>query len=230
MLHDHPDQTVRAFHAAVMANPQDDSARLILADRLEEVEELERAEFIRIQIELSKQPNRIPTIGVNGKVTFPRHPRLGALWDRHDILMRSHKALGISETTYPPTLESYFARGFITRVSCKCTAWRVHGTWLCLEHPIDKVDLSDKDPLEHSYSLLPIYYWYNSLFYEESIYRLPPSIFDHLPVVAGFLKSGSPRGAIINYTTSTVAMKELSDACLSWARSQNAIPLPAASR
>jgi len=43
-----------ALHAAVFANPDDDTVRLIYADELESSGDAERAEFIRLQVELAK--------------------------------------------------------------------------------------------------------------------------------------------------------------------------------
>jgi uncharacterized protein (TIGR02996 family) len=48
MLPDHP------FHQALLANPDDDTLRLVIADWLEENDQPARAEFIRVQIELAR--------------------------------------------------------------------------------------------------------------------------------------------------------------------------------
>lgn len=42
---------------AIIDNPDDDALRLVFADWLEDHGEFERAEFIRVQIELAKSPN-----------------------------------------------------------------------------------------------------------------------------------------------------------------------------
>jgi uncharacterized protein (TIGR02996 family) len=42
---------------AIIENPDDDALRLVFADWLRDHDELERAEFIRVQIELAKLPN-----------------------------------------------------------------------------------------------------------------------------------------------------------------------------
>lgn len=46
-----------ALLAAVLAHPDDDTPRLVYADWLQENGQLERAEFIRVQIELARRPN-----------------------------------------------------------------------------------------------------------------------------------------------------------------------------
>src|SRR5688572_20997900 len=45
-----------AFLADIIANPDDDGPRLVYADWLEDNGQPERAEFIRLQIELSRLP------------------------------------------------------------------------------------------------------------------------------------------------------------------------------
>jgi uncharacterized protein (TIGR02996 family) len=49
-----------AFLTAIKANPADDVSRLVYADWLQENGEPERAEFIRVQIELTKTPKELP--------------------------------------------------------------------------------------------------------------------------------------------------------------------------
>src|SRR5579872_702669 len=45
---------------AILENPADDSARLVYADWLDEHGQSERAEFIRVQIELQTTPEKLP--------------------------------------------------------------------------------------------------------------------------------------------------------------------------
>lgn len=55
-VYDHPEY--RALLAAVCAAPDDDLPRMVLADWLEENGEGERAEWIRVQVERAKTPDR----------------------------------------------------------------------------------------------------------------------------------------------------------------------------
>jgi uncharacterized protein (TIGR02996 family) len=67
-----------AFLRAIRANPDDDTARLAFADWLDENDEPERAEFIRVQIELEPVRYRID------------NPRARELHKREDALLRAH--------------------------------------------------------------------------------------------------------------------------------------------
>src|SRR5262245_36580943 len=65
-----------ALFRAILDNPDDDSLRLVHADFLEEHGEPERAEFIRVQIELSRLP--------------AGDPRRGPLAAREERLLAEH--------------------------------------------------------------------------------------------------------------------------------------------
>jgi len=65
-----------ALHAAVCANPDDDTPRLVFADWLQEHGEEERAEFIRVQIELERLPV--------GKKRAAKEARAKELLDAHE--------------------------------------------------------------------------------------------------------------------------------------------------
>jgi uncharacterized protein (TIGR02996 family) len=50
----------RSFLADILANPEDDTPRLVFADWLDEHDQSERADFIRVQVELAKMPGDDP--------------------------------------------------------------------------------------------------------------------------------------------------------------------------
>ena len=52
-----------ALFQAVLASPHDDAVRLVYADWLDEQGDAPRAEFIRLQIELSQAPSDDPRRG-----------------------------------------------------------------------------------------------------------------------------------------------------------------------
>src|SRR3954469_1413723 len=65
-----------AFLSDIRANPEDDGVRLIFADWLEEHGRPQRAEFIRVQVELARLAEG--------------DPRREALADRQDELLAAH--------------------------------------------------------------------------------------------------------------------------------------------
>jgi uncharacterized protein (TIGR02996 family) len=70
--------TRRAFLEAICEAPDDDAPRLVYADWLEEIGEMERAEFIRAQMELAKPPAR----GTRTR-RLKVERRVKALWKQH---------------------------------------------------------------------------------------------------------------------------------------------------
>ena len=100
-----------AFLAAIAANPDDDLPRLVYADWLDENGDPDRAEFIRIQIELAKLPGH----------DFRRVDLL----ERERELLVTHR----SEWRLPefPDRVQVFHRGFVDRVEAPAE-------WL-LDHP-----------------------------------------------------------------------------------------------
>ena len=94
-----------ALLAAIHAAPEDDAPRLVYADWLEEHGEVERAEFIRIQIEMRREydahgriaPARRPVPQTEGSVPAPVGGRAAAV--------------------SAPTGVSTYARGFALRDS-----------------------------------------------------------------------------------------------------------------
>jgi uncharacterized protein (TIGR02996 family) len=60
-----------ALYRAILAHPDDDTARLVYADWLDENGEADRAEFIRVQIELTRAPTL--TLRLREKVLLALH-------------------------------------------------------------------------------------------------------------------------------------------------------------
>jgi uncharacterized protein (TIGR02996 family) len=101
------DTTLAALYQAVLANPDDDLPRLVYADRLDELGDHARAEFIRLQVHVA-----------NTKPWDDGHAdalaRADALLDRH------RDEWGVADFTrelvaanqWPPNLTPIFARGF----------------------------------------------------------------------------------------------------------------------
>ncbi len=118
--------TAEAFLEDIIANPADDTPRLIYADWLEENEQSERAELIRVQIRIQECLAADSTSGL------------------HDLFDREAELLGLLFGHPPKWVEEWqVGRGFVFRVRCKCQAWMVHGPRLVRLHPIQRVDLTD---------------------------------------------------------------------------------------
>lgn len=134
-----------ALLAAVRANPDDDLPRLVFADWLDENGDTDRAEFIRLQVELP----RLIDAG---------DPRWMVDRQRAEELRREHggRWTGGLRPLYPNSLPA-FARGFVSKVyvrkSNDLPGWpEVIGRGLT-DHPIEEITLADT-PTEQRHRLL----------------------------------------------------------------------------
>jgi uncharacterized protein (TIGR02996 family) len=118
---------VRAFLRAIAAAPDDDTPRLVFADWLDENGNPPRAEFIRVEIELTRTP--------------PGDPRRGPLFERRAALYRTHAdrwfALFQGKATAWAT-----ERGFVTAVTAGPVEFLKHaGDWFGTQ-PVTRLKLS----------------------------------------------------------------------------------------
>ena len=98
--------------AAIISEPQDDVVRLVFADWLEEHGEADRAEFIRIQIELARRADF---------TTLEPHPSIGGFANRssHELNSRATQLLAANEDNWRSEfphlgrLSEDFERGFV---------------------------------------------------------------------------------------------------------------------
>lgn len=124
-----------AFLRAILTHPGDDTARLVYADWLQENGQEERAEFIRVQVELTRTP-RCGTVWEPGHPKGPVGCRCCDLRRRERELFESHGADWFGPTgclTRPNERERsaggefrVVARGFIESVTCTAAAWLRH--------------------------------------------------------------------------------------------------------
>ncbi len=101
------DATLAALYKAVLANPDDDLPRLVYADRLEELGNTARAEFIRLQIHVANtkpwDEGHADAL-VKSRVLYDRHQEAWGIKDLTRELMRSK---GVTPGVFDP-----FVRGF----------------------------------------------------------------------------------------------------------------------
>ena len=175
----HPEAA--AFLAAIAANPDDDTPRLIFADWLEEHGEPERAEFVRVQVELAARsgppfpdargrqwlygPNhhRGCTRKHRGKVrAFEKSgpcelcKRLRAnqeYYDQGNQLRRRERELLTVGTAFGMSLNA--SRGFLSKVAGTWEQWQAHGDAI-LADPwvpgLDEVELTTPPTWEPTYT------------------------------------------------------------------------------
>jgi len=162
---EHPDWL--AFLAAIVADPDDDTARLVAADFLEENGDTRRAAFIRIQVELA----RLETAG-EGKSLQVDQLRakerviLGPLsldwkfWSAEacpelvKVRSRGDSALDV-EVIGAESL--VWRRGFVEAVVCRADDWLHHGMAIRDRNPIRDLALTATDGVTRDqwYELMP---------------------------------------------------------------------------
>lgn len=115
-----------AFLAAIRDAPEDNLQRLVCADWFEDEGQSDRAEFIRVQVELSH--------GVRAR------SRSVELLRRLRALIVKHRTrwLGVL-TTHAPA--SVFERGFVEQVELRAATLLAHGRAIFDEHPIHRLAL-----------------------------------------------------------------------------------------
>jgi uncharacterized protein (TIGR02996 family) len=154
MMHDDPE--ARALLRRILEVPADDVARLVFADWLQEHDEPERAEFIRVQgriAHLDMGARMLPK-GVGRELLFAAEGNLVRNhWDdwvplnlTGEYLFAWDEAtatieLGCSHSFYA------FNRGFVSEVRLSLAAFMEHAEALFRAHPIERVTLTDREPL-----------------------------------------------------------------------------------
>ncbi|MBN9119670.1 MAG: TIGR02996 domain-containing protein [Planctomycetes bacterium] len=129
-----------AFLSAIRANPDDDTARLVYADFLDEQggpADAARAEFIRLQTRLAALDEA--------------DPARAALEDRENELLRAHERawLGQLRPALAKGLSRWtFERGFVSKIGISAPALADHGGPLFDRHPIATVRLDTPVPSE----------------------------------------------------------------------------------
>lgn len=162
---EHPDWP--AFLAAIIADPDDDTARLVAADFLEENGDADRAAFIRIQVELArlaaagegksldadylraKERAFLGPLSVNAKLWAAE-----ACPELVQVNVRGGSGIDIAISG---SERLTWERGFVHGVTCPAEMWARHGTTIRKRQPIRSVILIGCDQIGRGqwYSFFP---------------------------------------------------------------------------
>jgi uncharacterized protein (TIGR02996 family) len=211
-----------ALLADVVAHPERDDVRLILADWLQENGQEERAEFIRAQIELAtwrderdwhrkaltRERNLLTQVhfwewfgDVDGWLkAWPGSPAVGVLTDGRGGTCEVGYYDGEDEKNWVFTVR----RGFVAEVRLPQQAWLAHGREIAGRHPLERVELSDRKPA----LFVGAFCWNRGLPQSQG---MPPDFLD--PRLWYALPTRDTERA-----TAEEAVADLSAACLLWAR------------
>lgn len=138
-----------AMIAAVLANPDDDTPRLVFADWCDDNGEPERAEFLRVQVELARTGEAscwTEEMPFGTQCTDPECPwavreqlreRERDLLDRHRLSWLDGPLMGMESQTAGEAVQ--FIRGFVESVTCPAADWLAHADAILAEHPVRRV-------------------------------------------------------------------------------------------
>lgn len=196
-----------ALLAAVLANPDADLPRLVMADWLEEHGDGVYAKFIRHQIWQPVSPCR------NAPLTalVQLEPFVGPLVHKYATNV---SGIDGATVTYPNGMEFWFRRGFVDEVHYSLAAWMEHGPAVVRSHPVTLVRLTDLEPADRT-TINGQWYWFengrNALGDWSDDSHIPRELFDLLPD-AHADTIGLP------FSNSVAAHDALSNAAIQWAK------------
>lgn len=156
-----------AFRAAILANPADDTVRLVFADWLQEQGDDDRAEFIRVQCRLAVlgDPHdpldgpKDPWLEARARLAMD-HPEVVELWQQDKELLAGDYGrnwrhwCGPAINAVPPGMPYYdsvaFRRGFVSEVRFQTLAdFQNHAAAVFAAHPVERVVVSNVEPRPH---------------------------------------------------------------------------------
>ena len=131
-----------ALRRAILAEPDDDTARLVYADWLDEHGEGDRAAFIRAQIEVAREE------------PFGRKARAAEAIAKD---LRGENWKEWTATIRDQVLDLRFERGFIAHVDMETGAFHRNGREVFAEHPIQSLRLVPHTNPEYRTELAPVF-------------------------------------------------------------------------
>jgi len=183
-----------AFMQAIVANPADDTPRLVYADWLDEHDQPERAEFIRLQCFVASEHRAMRM--TDGK----HHERIAELLQKNGYQFAYP---GIDPESWERLPNTGWLRGFVAEIRCTCADWLQHGPRLVQAQPLERVTLSDKRPQRVGQS---VWTWSIGIGTDELPASLYPRILGETELLPCY------------YRSEASALDALSAVCLAWAK------------
>jgi uncharacterized protein (TIGR02996 family) len=242
-----------AFTRAICENPADDTVRLVYADWLEEHGEPERAEFVRVQVEIANRgliycqralPSGLTAYHLLDWHRFTKNCRCeGCSLRRREYKASRRFCVWDWCDGIPRGARNVYRRGFVSQISLPCAAFLTHAAAIFAAHPVTEVTLTDKRPLEldlsEPYANWPLTVrWFRGA--EHTVgdpevlpsETLPAEIFDFLPDSETYRTNPAffNKGYMGDYESEPIALAAASVACVAYGRKLvNLPPLPALS-
>ena len=218
-----------ALLTAVLAAPGDDLPRLVLADHLDEHGSPARAEFIRVQVEMSRL--RCDFTAVRADTCFDRRAdpedvfRTGCARCREAIPLALREgrllASGAADDGRPTPVARVcnrfrYRRGFVSSIGLTQDAYCEFAGDLFRRHPITRVQLWHKTP--YMGDRLDRWYWDDAN--GADVFALPDALFARL----GGELVGSAGRYSRGFASQQQAESALSAACVAYGRKQAGLP------
>lgn len=226
-----------ALLRAILEQPEDDTVRLVYADWLEEHDEAERGEFIRLQCrialmrptEMVREKTGRVLAAAGGPTLFVSRCRCRpcSLARREYEVSKRHIVwdwCGGVDGGWAHMVRGWL-RGFVWKVAGTQADFLKHARDIFAAHPVVSVTLSDREPEEHQPPEgEPNWSWYSEGF-EDDRATLPNCLFDMLgdPPLLSLIPFRCA------YPSRDLALSALSAACVAFGRAAVSLPpLPAA--
>lgn len=211
--------TAALLHA-VLADPAEDTVRLVYADALEEQGEGDRAEFIRVQVEYAAWERRTGSKYIAG----PEVRRVSELLKFHradwfavgDMRPWSNGTNDVVWITGGVSTAFLYlggdvSRGFVSHLTCTTADFLQHAASIFASQPVTGVVLRDKEPeyVGRDPGFPCWRWWSSSQYHEQQEETIPPVLYDRC---SGW------------HPTREEAIADLSDSCVAWGRSLVGLP------
>lgn len=160
----------------VLLRKKEDWPRFIFANWLQENAQQERAEFIRVQLELyGLQAIESQLTGEAWQALERKCRRLAA---HEGELLRRLTGSAFLGRFYPGLVG--YERGFVCMVRCRLADWLEHGPGAVCKQPVERVEVTDKRPGGNADGT---WFWDRQSKSPglSRCYLVPDGVFDHLP-------------------------------------------------
>ena len=218
--------------------PEEDAVRLVFADWLEENGEPDRAEFIRVQVELQAMPTECDNAFCDCQLVvcpscrkwkrlrgrekeLERTPAMRAEADRFAALFRLTGKFATDHGFSGGTrdIRWSWSRGFVESVTCSQADFLSHAKELFSAHPICTVRFSDKQPYSTAEG---DWFWIHTSEPEPNQNTIADVLWSR-PRPSGF--SGIRRRRH-GFDSSEAAVRALSDECVAYGRNVAKVGAP----
>jgi uncharacterized protein (TIGR02996 family) len=126
---------------AILDQPKEETPRLVYADWLEENGQPERAEFIRVQVEIAGWGTTPPA---DAEEWVRRERELlwghGLKWALPATEVHHSGPTGVGPSA--GHILGFFSRGFLSHVTCSWPDWRAHADAILAAQPVERVRLT----------------------------------------------------------------------------------------